>query len=223
MIPKAKHTRLLIVSAALLAAGTAFWYYNATGRQDEHTIAAMATNPYNLHLIDSCETLLQNGDIVVRTGNDMTSEMFRKANRKDKTYSHCGIVLIEDGKPYIYHSIGGEDNPDEVLRRDNIQAWASPLHNSGIGILRYSFTPAQLDSLARITHRYYNQHKKFDLQFDISNDDKLYCAELLYQAINKSLGKAVIQPTQWMGYTYVAVDDITHNNYCEWICQVRFK
>lgn len=223
MIPKAKHTRLLIASAALLAAGAALWYYKASGKRDEHSIAAMAANPYNLHIIDSCEALLQNGDIVVRTGNDMTSEMFREANRKDKTYSHCGIVLVEDGKPYIYHSIGGEDNPDEVLRRDNIQAWASPLHNSGIGILRYHFTPAQVDSLVRITRSYYSQHKKFDMQFDISNDDELYCAELLYQAINKSLGKAVIQPTKWMGYTYVAVDDITHNNYCEWICQVRYK
>lgn len=223
MIPKSKHTRLLIVSAALLAVGAALWYYKTAGKRDVHSIAAMAANPYNLHLIDSCEALLQNGDIVVRTGNDMTSEMFREANRKDKTYSHCGIVLVEDGKPYIYHSIGGEDNPNEVLRRDNIQTWASPKHNTGMGILRYRFTPPQIDSLAAITHGYYNEYKKFDMQFDISNDDELYCAELLYQAINKSLGKAVIQPTKWMGYTYVAVDDITHNNYCEWICQVRYK
>lgn len=207
----------------MLIAGIGFWYYQATGKAHENTIAAMAVNPYNLNLIDSCKSLLQNGDIIVRTGNDMTSEMFREANSKDKTYSHCGIVLIEEGQPYIYHSIGGEDNLNEVLRRDDIQTWASPLHNSGIGILRYRFTPAQIDSLAAITRGYYNQHKKFDMQFDITNDDKLYCAELLYLAINKSLRKAVIQPTKRMGYTYVAVDDITQNSYCEWICQVRYK
>lgn len=207
----------------MLIAAIGFWYYQATGKAHENTIEAMAANPYNLHLIDSCKNLLQNGDIVVRTGNDMTSEMFREANSKDKTYSHCGIVLIEDGQPYIYHSIGGEDNPDEILRRDNMRTWASPLHNSGFGILRYRFTPAQVDSLAAITRGYYNQHKKFDMQFDITNDDKLYCAELLYQAINKSLKKAVIKPTQRLGYTYVAIDDITQNSYCDWICQVRFK
>jgi len=207
----------------MLIAGIGFWYYQATSKAHENTIAAIAANPYNLHLIDSCKSLLRNGDIIVRTGNDMTSEMFREANSKDKTYSHCGIVLIEGGQPYIYHSIGGEDNPNEVLRRDDIKTWASPLHNSGIGILRYRFTTAQIDSLAAITRGYYNQHKKFDMQFDINNDDKLYCAELLYQTINKSLRKAVIKPTQRLGYTYVAIDDITQNSYCDWICQVRYK
>lgn len=219
-----KHRRILSLSALPLIAGIVIWYYVAKGSNIvSGSITALAGNPYNKMLIDSGAVLLRHGDIIVRTGNDMTSEMFRTANQKDKTYSHCGVVLIENCKPMIYHCIGGEDNPDEVMRIDSLSQWVSPLHNTGFGIVRYRFTASQLDSLTYIIKGYYNQQKKFDMQFDITNDERLYCAELLYQSINKATNARYIEPTQWLGYRYVAVDDITQNPYCYWICQVKYK
>ncbi|OSZ82126.1 hypothetical protein CAP35_02330 [Chitinophagaceae bacterium IBVUCB1] len=212
-----------LASLAFLLGGVAVWYYAFALPKHHHTVHSMAANPYNKHLIDSAAQFLQHGDVVVRTGNDMTSEMFRQANQTDKTYSHCGIVMIEEGKPYVYHCIGGEDNPNEVLRRDSLSFWASPRNNYGFGIVRYRFTPTQLDSFCAIAKHYYQQKKKFDLDFDLQSDDKLYCAELLYIAINRSMGKPVIQTTQAMGHDYAAIDNITHNAYCQMICEVRYK
>jgi len=211
------------VSIAVILGGCVWWYYAQARHEQHQSINRMGTNPYNKHLIDSSIQLLQHGDVVVRTGNDITSEMFKQANQTDKTYSHCGIVMIEDGKPYVYHCIGGEDNPDEVLRRDSIQFWVSPANNTGFGILRYRFSPSQLDSFCNITKTYYSQQKKFDMDFDLQNDDKLYCAELLYIAINKALNKPAIQTTQAVGYNYVAIDNITRNAYCQMICEVKYK
>jgi hypothetical protein len=193
-------------------------------KHDYISIEEKVANPVNIHMIDSGIHMLQQGDIVVRTGNDITSTMFLKMNQTDKTYSHCGIVMMENGYPFIYHSIGGEDNPDETLRRDSASFWFSPRHNMGFGILRFNFTSAQADSLKHIVRQYYAAKKKFDLNFDLRDDCKLYCAEFVYNAINYAMADTgFIKTTRWMGKEYVAIDNFTLNPNAHLICQVRYK
>ena len=191
---------------------------------DYVTLAERAANPENIHSIDSGIHLLQQGDIVVRTGNDITSAMFCKMNRNDKTFSHCGIVIMEHGYPFIYHSIGGEDNPDETLRRDSASFWFSPRHNLGFGILRYSYTTAQLDSLKSIVMRYHTAKKKFDMDFNLRDDNRLYCAEFVYNSLNYAMAdSSFIKTSNWMRKEYVAIDNFTHHPKAHLICQVRYK
>jgi hypothetical protein len=191
---------------------------------DYISIEERTANPVNIRMIDSGIHMLQQGDIVLRTGNDITSTMFLKMNQTDKTYSHCGVVMIENGYPFIYHSIGGEDNPDETLRRDSASFWFSPRHNMGFGIIRCNFTQAQADSLESIVLQYYTARKKFDLGFDLKDDSKLYCTEFVHNALNYAMADTgFIKTTRWMGKEYVAVDNFTLNPHTHLICQVRYK
>src|SRR5690606_33196633 len=111
----------LLIYAATLSAG---WSMTAcTGRKPPEAgpSAAEPAIPkpdrvQHNRLRDSCVQLLRTGDLALRTGNDITSRMFCEFNRIDKTYSHCGMVVVEHGYPFVYHSIGGEDNPDQRLR-----------------------------------------------------------------------------------------------------------
>ena len=188
------------------------------------TINQIVKNPGNRHKIDSAVSIVQDGDIVVRTGNDMTSYMFCRANLTHKTYSHCGVVAIENGYPFVYHAIGGEDNPNEALRKDSLQFWLSPAHNTGFGIRRFALSPAQKDMLLAVVRRYYYLRTKFDLKFDLHDDSRLYCGELVYRALNKAMNDtALIKPTRSMGYTYIAIDNITCTPHAAWVWQVRYK
>lgn len=193
-------------------------------QHDYISIEDRANNPVNLRMIDSGIHMLRQCDIVVRTGNDITSTMFLKMNQTDKTYSHCGIVMIENGYPFVYHSIGGEDNPNETLRRDSTSFWFSPRHNMGFGILRFNFTPSQADSLKHIVLQYYAAKKKFDLDFDLKDESKLYCSEFVHKALNYAMADTgFIKTTRWMGKEYVAIDNFTLNPHAHLICQVRYK
>ena len=49
--------------------------------------------------------LLQNGDLVLRTDDDVVSASLRNFSVTDKSYSHCGIVYFEDSAWYVYHLI----------------------------------------------------------------------------------------------------------------------
>ena len=50
---------------------------------------------------------IRSGDLVTRTGNDFTSQSLRTLNRRNKTWSHCGIASIENDTLFVYHAIGG--------------------------------------------------------------------------------------------------------------------
>jgi hypothetical protein len=181
-------------------------------------------NPANAAAIDSALHLLRDGDLVVRTGADAISVMLRQMNLQDKTYSHCGIVMIEDGYPFVYHSIGGEDNPDERLRRDSAAFFFSPIYNERMGIARLDLTSRQIEQLHAIVRRYYAARIPFDMDFDMATDDKLYCAEFVYKAIGECVGDpAYFEQSHVLDRSYVGVDNLTDERHAKIICDVRYK
>ena len=183
-----------------------------------------ATTVQNKNLIDTAIALLKTGQVVLRMGQGADSYLLAQMNQKDKTYSHCGIVIVEDGYPFVYHSIGGEDNPDERMRRDSAKFFFSPLHNFAIAIIHYDFSEQQINNLKNIVYNYYQSRPKFDLKFDLKTDDKLYCAELVYKAINKAVADTgYINTTTLMGCTFVAIDNLFINKHANIIWQTNFK
>ena len=223
--------RLGIWLLLALMMGLAAWGgHRAIAKWNNH-IAVQATvtprrenNPANKAAIDSAIRLLHNGDLVLRTGADITSVMLRQMNLTDKTYSHCGIVMIEGGYPFVYHSIGGEDNPDEHLRRDAATVFFSPVSNERIGIARLDITPAQVVRLHTVARRYYAAGAPFDMDFDLKTDDRLYCAEFVYKAIREATADtAYFDKSRLLERSYVGVDNLTNSRHAKIICDVRYK
>jgi hypothetical protein len=183
-----------------------------------------AGNAFNKHAIDSAISMLHSGDLVLRIGGGADSYMLSQMNQRDKTFSHCGIVFIENGYPFVYHSIGGEDNPDERLRRDSAVFFFSPLHNLGLGVVRYNIGEQNINDLQKIVLQYYRERRKFDMDFDLKTDDKLYCAEFVYKAMNTALkDTSFIKPTTMLGHRFVGVDDLFMNKHARMIWQIKYK
>lgn len=181
-------------------------------------------NPANYKAIDSAIKFLRNGDIALRTGADVISVMLRGMNQQDKTYSHCGIVMIEDGYPFVYHSIGGEDNPDSHLQRDSATRFFSPVSNERLGIARLPLSTIQIDSLHAIVRRYYAAGTPFDMDFDLKTNDKLYCAEFVYKSVEEAINDTnYFSKSEVLDRPYVAVDNITDKRHAKMICDVRYK
>ncbi len=216
------------MSLVLLVIGAAWIGYSsseATQTASLHSGQLRRENrPENLRAIDSAIHLLRNGDLALRTGADATSVMLRQMNQRDKRYSHCGIVFIENGYPFVYHSIGGEDNPDARLRRDSASFFFSPKSNERLGIARLHISPAQIVRLHQIVRRYWYARVPFDLDFDLATDDRLYCAEFVYKAVREATADTSFFPhSRLLKMTYVGVDDLFDNPHAQLICDVRYK
>lgn len=178
----------------------------------------------NKLLRDSAIRLLRSGDLVFRLGNDITSAMLSQLNLREKNYSHCGIVVVENGSPYIYHSIGGEFNPDQKIKRETPAQWFSPVNNLAIAVSRPDLDSHQLKQVADNVQSFYKEGKTFDMEFDLATDDRLYCAEMIYKSIVNVVKDSIYLPvTSAFGKKYVGIDDLYINPHSTVICRVRYK
>jgi hypothetical protein len=167
---------------------------------------------------------VKQGDLIMRTGRDFTSEAMRQLSLKDKTYSHCGIASIEHDSVFVYHSIGGEWNPDQKLRRDPFIVFCNPFENRGFGIFRYNLTAKENTSLSNIIQKFYKRGIMFDMQFDLSSNERMYCSEFVYKAIEEACHERLSLPTTTINHIkFIAPDNLYINPKCSEIKRVIFS
>ena len=224
------HAALLIVMLLLFAVTFCrrlIWNYSG---ENTGTVAGnifdykRAADPWNKAHADSSLKFAKNGDLVLRAGSDAVSAFFKKANSKDKTYSHAGIVFIENGCAMVYNCIGTADNPDEVLQRDSLSAYINPENNTGFAIYRFNLDKKQVEKLQAVCVQYYKEKRKFDPNFDLKTDSSLYCTEFVYKAVIQATGRKDYFPvSQVNDFNYVAVDNLYSRKDMKLICKIGYK
>jgi hypothetical protein len=224
------HAALLIVMLLLFAVTFCrrwIWNYPA---ENTGAIAGnifdgkRAADPWNRAHADSSLKFVKNGDLVLRAGSDAVSALFKKANSKDKTYSHAGLVFIENGCAMVYNCIGSADNPNQVLQRDSLFSYINPESNTGFAIYRFNLDKKQAEKLHDICIQYYKENRKFDPDFDLKTDSLLYCTEFVYKAVIQATGKKDYFPvSQVNDFSYVAVDNLYSRKDMKLICKIGYK
>lgn len=143
-------------------------------------------------MISEGKKILMEGDLVVRLNQDPMSQFIKNFNQLDKSYSHAGIVLFENGYPYIYHIVNGEENPDKKLRKDSLKQFCNPRKNMAYGIFRYDLEAGEVKSLKNLLHKWYAKRVKFDPVFNLKTDDKMYCSEMISKALARATNKRIL-------------------------------
>lgn len=182
-----------------------------------------STGSKYLQRLDSTRPLIKSGDIILRDGTDEVSRTARSFNRVDTSFSHCGIVLLENDTLFVYHALGGNYNPSQKLRRDPIDNFCLPPEADRFAIYRYELAPQQYDSLNSIVRRYYAEGLRFDLYFNFLTDDRMYCSEFVFKCLNRSLSGAlgkIIRARKWpFG---ISPDDLYLNEKCRLIKRIDY-
>lgn len=171
-----------------------------------------------------CKEMIRPGDIITRTGNDFTSQSLRTLNRRDKTYSHCGIANFEHDTLFIYHALGGEWNPDQRLKRESFESFTNPEENTAAGVFRFAIGGKMKERLIGTAQQLFRDKLKFDLDFDLATDDKMYCAEFIYKSFLVATDSTVRFRHSFIGdFEFVGVDDITSDSRSEKITGVNYR
>ena len=198
-------------------------------------------------LINTVTDSIREGDLILRCGNDFISESLSDFSQQEKLYSHSGVAIMDNGTMYVYSNMAGDINPDEIMRRDPVDSFISPVHNIAVGIYRYDITDPELEKLRAIIHNHYNNKLPFDMNFDLSTDDKMYCAEMIAKSVGQATGsrisfsKSLITPALKEKYLkkllekkvipsakvadqreYLALDNLYLNPYCREIKKIVF-
>ncbi|MEO7982728.1 MAG: YiiX/YebB-like N1pC/P60 family cysteine hydrolase [Bacteroidota bacterium] len=173
--------------------------------------------------IDSSKALIKNGDIIFRNGRDEVSQAARSMNRKDTSFSHCGLLFIEHDSVYVYHALGGSYNPGQKLRRELLDSFCTPRENNGFGLYRYNLKEEQVNKLKDVVDSMYKAGVKFDMYFNFFSDDVLYCSEFVFKSLNRSVNGAYSKYVRLDTIPYgVTTDDIFLNENCRLIRRQKF-
>ncbi len=194
-------------------------------------------------MINEGEVLLKEGDLVVRLNQDPTSQFIKNFNRQDKSYSHAGIVLFEQGHPFVYHIVNGEENPDEKLRKDSLSQFCDPRKNLAYGIFRYGMDADEIRKLKILIYKWYTKEVQFDPTFNLKTNDKMYCSEMIRKALARVTNKRILIETTditttearfFSAYTHlpfsytsklqiVSIDNLYKNPSCFLIKEYNYK
>jgi len=124
---------------------------------------------------------LLDGDLVFRRGVDAIGRMVLRYGDRPR-FSHVGMVVRDAGETLVVHALPETPGNNGGVRVDRLVTFSSPLRAADIGYYRLGqLTPAQ----RREIHRFLLEHigTPFDLRFEYSTDDSMYCTELVLKAL----------------------------------------
>lgn len=167
--------------------------------------------------------MVRNGDLVLRLGSDITSEMIRQLNQTDPSFSHCGLASIENDTVFVYHAIGGEFNPDQKLKRESLYAFCHPAANKALAVFRPTLDAMQVENTLLYARTFYQGGVPFDMAFDYDSDDKLYCAEFVAKCLSRALrDSSWVRFSQAGSFRYISVDNLFTIPMMQEIGRLRF-
>ncbi|WP_460758992.1 C40 family peptidase [Niabella terrae] len=159
--------------------------------------------------ISRARTIVRSGDLIVRSGRDEVSQTARDFNRVEKIYSHCGVVQVEQDSVFVYHAMGGRENPSRALMRQDLQTFCSPEQGRGFAIYRYPLTPRQSLRLSGLVQESYRQRLLFDWHFNFETDAEMYCSEFVFKCLNRALAGQLQQVVdRQVPPVYISIDDL---------------
>lgn len=124
---------------------------------------------------------LRTGDIIFQTSRSSQSIAVQRAT--GSPYSHCGVIFIRNGKPYVYEAIS-------TVSYTPLERWIARGNGSRFVVKRLKdadnrLTPAALQKFREVARSF--QGRPYDLTFEWS-DRRIYCSELVWKLYDRALG-----------------------------------
>ncbi len=129
------------------------------------------------------------GDLIFRRGRSLNSRAVLLADQASR-FSHVGIVIETPHGLRVVHTVPPEGDAIGGIRVDAIEVFLARTSTSDWGVFRLRRTPSEHQAstaarpatAARAAAAMAEEGFHFDGAFDLANDRKLYCTELVWKA-----------------------------------------
>jgi hypothetical protein len=193
-----------------------------------------------LAAIDQAKKRLKDGTLVTRSDDDFESLTLQNFSKRERAYSHSGIVFKEDSMYVVYHCMAGKENLAGTMRRDPFDSFVNPSQKTGFGIFHYQLSDSETVHFHQLIQQNFIAKTPFDNTFNLLSDDSLYCSEMIYKNLKTASNGRIILPTsviqnfkpKIMGYQfnkvffkqfkYIGLDDLYLNPFCKEITRVKY-
>lgn len=145
----------------------------------------------NDSLIADARLKIVDGDLLLRTGTDYSSEQVKALSKSDKTYSHAGIAVKDSGKIFVYHIEPDFKYEHDKVRKEPLDSFLNPSKNSGFALARYEWLPGESELFLQYLDAQFRKQIPFDIRFDLATKDSMYCSEMIDNGLAFATGNRI--------------------------------
>jgi len=161
----------------------------------------------NILITQELKNKLLSGDIIFRKEDSFLSNRFEKLDGRG--FSHIGVIYKKSNKVYVVHiEDDGSKNDLKVVSIDEFLKKATK-----IKVLRYRhklLTKQMIQNIKSLIKK----NPSFDLHFDSTSNDELYCTEMIYKLYEKTYGINLTNKLSKFGfYKFYSVGSILNSSY----------
>jgi hypothetical protein len=142
------------------------------------------------YLSDHEVSLLQEGDILLRQGYGLVSNMIVKSLGEALPVSHVGLLTKDPftGKFKIIHSVSQSISDYDGVQSQDLQSFIRDSQPNSLIVVRYRNMDQLEHAHRKITLKaleYLEQKVPFDYSFDYNNPERFFCTELIVRIFNE--------------------------------------
>jgi hypothetical protein len=132
--------------------------------------------------------MMRSGDIILRRGFGLVSASIASSLNEAFSVSHCGIVDVDsNGNVRVIHSVSSSLSDFDGLQDCTIDEFCKESKENSLMVVRFRDTAdVPLANLAKTAQTYLDRKIPFDGVFDITQNDEMYCSEMVWSALKEN-------------------------------------
>lgn len=132
---------------------------------------------------------LRDGDIILRHGYGLVSDLIVETLKEKYDISHCAII-VKDGNDFkVIHTVSQTISDFDGVQEQPLKPFINQSHRNSIIVVRFKWP--EENAGARISAKaqhYLDARIPFDNSFNIYDDKEFYCSELIWRIIQEEFG-----------------------------------
>ena len=129
-------------------------------------------------ILKDCIAHIESGDLIFRRTQSIEGNIAVLLGNGD--YSHVGIISVDNQGVFVIHVVPSFPS---LVRQDTLLEFISD--SVAFAVYRVN-TSHERREIATSFAKAWTGNKSFDIDFDLKDDNKLYCTELVYNAYRKA-------------------------------------
>ncbi len=159
----------------------------------------------------SLPSTFQAGDLILRRGVGIISDIARNFAATEKRFSHIGILVDYKQQTHVVHSVHEDAKGFDGVVMETLSDFLK--HASDWAVYRLKLKQAQQQKLASTAIHYAHRKIPFDSQFNLNTQQALYCTEFIWRVSGEvSQPNPILAATIRGGVRYISIEDIYKQN-----------
>lgn len=180
---------VIIILIVLVFMATSAWLflqaYEYRGLQEQSF--------YSYALSEADYQKIQDGDIILRHGYGLVSDLIVEQLKEKYDISHCAIVCKTDTGLAVIHSVSSSVSNIDGMQAQDLKSFIKESQYNSVVVIRYKPKVNKPNaSISRKAKYYLDKKVPFDESFNINDSTEFYCTELLWKVILDEYGDDIM-------------------------------